>query len=73
MLTTASQTRYVALSWMAIVNVALGDKDQAFEWLEKGYHDRSEHMLYVKVEPLVDPLRDDPRFVSLLKRVGLEH
>ena len=67
----ASQARYVAPSWMAIVNIALGDKDQAFAWLERGFQDRSEHMLYLSTEPLVDPLRDDPRFASLLKRVGL--
>jgi tetratricopeptide (TPR) repeat protein len=70
-LTNSARLRYVAPSWMAIVNIALGDKDQAFAWLEKSYRDRSEHMLYLKVEPLIDPLRDDPRFASLVKRVGL--
>jgi hypothetical protein len=49
------------------------DKDKAFAWLEKSCEDRSEHLLYLKAEPLVDPLRDDPRFGSLVKRVGLEH
>ena len=72
-LKAASQTRYVAPSDFAIIYIGLGDKEQAFAWLEKGYQDRSEHMLYLKAEPLVDPLRDDPRFWSLLKRVGLEH
>jgi tetratricopeptide (TPR) repeat protein len=71
-LVRVSHKRYVAPSWMAIVNVALDDKDQAFAWLEKSYQDRSEHMLYLRVEPLIDPLRGDPRFASLLKRVGLE-
>jgi TolB-like protein/DNA-binding winged helix-turn-helix (wHTH) protein/Tfp pilus assembly protein PilF len=71
-LTDSARLRYVAPSWMAIVNIPLGDKDQAFFWLEKSYQDRSEHMLYLKVEPLIDPLRSDPRFASLLKRVGLE-
>jgi len=72
-LKTASQSRYVAPAYLAIVYIALGDKDQAFAWLERSYLDRSEHMLYLKMEPLVDPLRDDPRFDSLLKRTGLEH
>jgi hypothetical protein len=67
----ASNVRYVAPSWMAIVNLALGDKNQAFFWLDKSYQDRSEHMLYLKVEPLMDPIRDDPRFAALVKRVGL--
>jgi TolB-like protein/DNA-binding winged helix-turn-helix (wHTH) protein/Tfp pilus assembly protein PilF len=73
LLRVAARTRYVAQSYFAIVYAALGDKDQAFAWLEKSYQDRSEQMLYLKVEPLVDPLRSDPRFESLLKRVGLDH
>ncbi len=52
--------------------MGLGDKDKAFDWLEKGFQGRSEHMLYLGLEPLVDPLRSDPRFDSLLKRVGLK-
>lgn len=70
---TLAQTRYVAPSYQAIVYIALGDKEQAFTWLDRSYRDRSEHMLYLRMEPLVDPLRDDPRFASLLKRVGLQH
>jgi TolB-like protein/DNA-binding winged helix-turn-helix (wHTH) protein/Tfp pilus assembly protein PilF len=72
-LRTASRTRYVAPSWVAVVYIALGDKDQAFAWLQKSYQDRSEHMLYLKVEPLVDALRDDPRFDSLVHRVFVTH
>jgi TolB-like protein/Flp pilus assembly protein TadD len=70
---TLAQTRYVPPSYEAIVYIGLGDKDQAFTWLDQSYQDRSEHMLYLKMEPLVDPLRNDPRFASLLKRVGLQH
>ena len=69
-LINASKVRYVAPSWMAVVNVALGDQNQAFFWLDKSYEDRSEHMLYLKVEPLMDPLHNDPRFAALVKRVG---
>ena len=70
-LKSLSVKRYVAPSYMAIVYIALGDKDQAFAALEQSYQLRSEHVLYLKVEPLVDPLRSDPRFASLLQRVGL--
>jgi TolB-like protein/DNA-binding winged helix-turn-helix (wHTH) protein len=70
-LISSSNVRYVAPSWIAIVSVGLGDKDQAFFWLDKSYQDRSEHMLYLKVEPLIDPLRKDRRFAALVKRVGL--
>ncbi len=49
----------------------LGEKDQAFELLEKAYEERAELMLYLKVDPLFDNLRSDPRFADLARRVGL--
>ena len=71
-LTAIGQRRYVPPSYLAIVYLALGDKDKAFEYLNKTYQDRSEQVLYLGVEPLVDPLRSDPRFDVLLKQVGLK-
>ena len=58
----------VAVSW---VYTSLGDKDRAFAWLEKAYQERSNFMAYLKVRPLADPLRSDPRFDDLLRRMGL--
>ena len=49
----------------------LGEKDQAFEWLEKAYEARSSSLINLKVKPLYDPLRDDPRFHDLLRRMNL--
>ena len=49
----------------------LGEKDQAFAWLERAYQERSFMMLYLKVAPNLDPLRADPRYADLLRRVGL--
>lgn len=63
--------RFVAPSYMAIICTALGRNDEAFGWLNQSYQLRSEHLLYLKVEPLVDPLRSDPRFADLMHRVGL--
>jgi len=71
LLTNIGQKRYVPPSYLAIVYLALGDKDKAFEYLSKSYQDRSEQLLYLGVEPIVDPLRSDPRFDVLLKQVGL--
>lgn len=71
-LTVIGQKRYVPPSYLAIVYLALGDKDKAFQYLNKGYQDRSEQLLYLGVEPIVDPLRGDPRFDALLKQVGLK-
>ena len=56
---------------MAEIFAQLGEKDQAFAWLERAYEERSFMMLYLKVAPNLDPLRSDPRFADLLRRVGL--
>ena len=47
----------------------LGDKDRAFEWLEKGFKAREAFMPFLKSEPSLDPLRSDPRFADLLRRM----
>jgi DNA-binding winged helix-turn-helix (wHTH) protein/Tfp pilus assembly protein PilF len=51
--------------------IALGEKDRAFEILEKAYEERSSQLVYLKVEPSFDSLRDDARFDGLLQRMGL--
>ena len=56
---------------MALVYVGLGDKTQAFEWLEKAYDERCEYLVYLPTEPVADPLRSDPRFKHLLDQLGL--
>jgi len=55
-----------------IVNIyaSLGEKDQAFAWLERGYADRDTGMLRLKVDPRLDSLRSDPRFTDLLRRMN---
>ena len=49
----------------------LGDKEQAFAWLERAYQERRDPMTTLNIEPLVDPLRSDPRFQDLVRRIGL--
>jgi TolB-like protein/DNA-binding winged helix-turn-helix (wHTH) protein/Tfp pilus assembly protein PilF len=56
---------------IALVYAALGEKDQAFAWLENAYQVRDKGLTYLKVDPCLDPLRSDPRFQDLLRRVGL--
>src|SRR2546425_2890218 len=49
----------------------LNDKEHAFSWLEKSYQERRDRMVWLNVDPLLDPLRTDPRFHELVRRVGL--
>jgi TolB-like protein/DNA-binding winged helix-turn-helix (wHTH) protein/Tfp pilus assembly protein PilF len=65
------QHGYVASASFVIVYLGLGQNEQAFAWLEEAYKERSNMLQFVKVHPLFDPLRGDPRFADLLHRVGL--
>lgn len=55
----------------AIVCALLGNRDEAFKWLEEGYQKRSFGLIYLKVDPELDSLRADPRYTDLLRRVHL--
>jgi serine/threonine protein kinase/Flp pilus assembly protein TadD len=66
-----SKRRYVGPYNVALVYAGLGEKDQAFEWLQKGYEERSSELLWLAVIPGFDSLRSDPRFADLLRRMGL--
>lgn len=52
--------------------LALGQVDRAFRWLERAADDREPLVIYLAVDPLYEPLRADPRFAALLRRLGLE-
>jgi TolB-like protein/DNA-binding winged helix-turn-helix (wHTH) protein/tetratricopeptide (TPR) repeat protein len=66
-----SKQRYVPALSFAIVYVGLGEKEQAFLWLEKAYDERTNSLAYLKVQATWDPLRSDPRFADLVRRIGL--
>ncbi len=66
-----SKQRYASFYGIAIIHLGLGEKDAAFESLEKAYQERSEGLSSLMVEPRWDSLRADPRFADLLKRIGL--
>jgi TolB-like protein/Tfp pilus assembly protein PilF/predicted Ser/Thr protein kinase len=68
-----AKKKYLPGMGRAIVYIGLGDKDKAFEWLEKSYADRSINMAdSLKTSPIFDPLRSDPRFADLLRRMNLQ-
>ncbi|MDQ6888312.1 MAG: protein kinase [Gemmatimonadota bacterium] len=66
-----SAHRYIRLEEIAAIYVSLGDTRSAFEWLERAYQNRSAGMIGLKTDPRWSPIRADPRFISLMKKVGL--
>jgi DNA-binding winged helix-turn-helix (wHTH) protein/TolB-like protein/Flp pilus assembly protein TadD len=70
-LTSSAGGSYVPPYTLAMLHADLGEKDDAFRWLERAYEERAELLVYLKVDPRFDSLRPDPRFDRLLQRVGL--
>ncbi|HET8623173.1 MAG TPA: protein kinase [Gemmatimonadales bacterium] len=66
-----SQSRYVSPVALATANIALGNTDEAFRWIERARSERRGWMAYLRVEPIFDPIRPDPRFAELLATMGL--
>ena len=64
-----SKHRYVSPSRIAAAYVGLGEKDQAFAWLEKALLNRCWDLSFFGMEPLFDPIRPDPRFSDIQKRI----
>jgi hypothetical protein len=67
-----AKQRYVSPYNFAIIYTGLGDKDQAFEWLTKSVEQHTLILVHLKCRPLFDPLRSDPRYAELLRRMNLE-
>ena len=65
-----SRTHYVPAYSFARIFLALGRRDEGFAWLEKAYEERNFWLIFLRVEPQLDPVRDDPRFKELLRRIG---
>lgn len=65
------QTGYVPAAAFVKAYLGLGEYDHAFFWLEEAYKEQSNLLQFLKVHPMFDPIRDDPRFVDLVRRVGL--
>lgn len=63
--------RFIQSAYVAMIHTALGETDQAFEWLHRAYDERQGFLVILNVEPAFDPLRSDPRLAELLQRMGL--
>jgi TolB-like protein/Tfp pilus assembly protein PilF len=68
-----SARRYVNPYAIALIYVGLGLNDQGFEWLDTAFRERSDMLVYLRVDPRLDSIRSDPRFALLAGRVGGPH
>ncbi len=66
-----SNGHYLDAYSVAELYARLGERDQALQWLDKGYQERSHNMAFIKIEPMLDSLHSDPRFQNLLRRMRL--
>jgi tetratricopeptide (TPR) repeat protein len=69
-LSAESQKQYVSPFYIAIVYTGLGKNDLAVDWLEKAYEDRSNGLVFLRVEPELDALRGNPRFLALQRKLN---
>jgi hypothetical protein len=67
------QTRYVSAQTIAAIYVALGEKEEAFRWLERAAADHSGTLQWIAFLPEFGALRPDPRFSPFLRRIGVSH
>jgi tetratricopeptide (TPR) repeat protein len=69
-LNESSRRTYVSPFELAVMYVGVGRKNEALQWLEKAYADRSDLLIYLNVDPRLDNIRSNPQFVDLAHRVG---
>jgi tetratricopeptide (TPR) repeat protein len=67
-----SKQRYILAVYVASIYEALGDDNHLMEWVENAYQERSNYLIYLRTEPSFDKMRFDPRFIRVLRQVGLE-
>ncbi len=66
-----SSKKYMTPYAFALIYTSLGNKDKAFEYLEKAYEDRANWLVWLKLDPRWDPIRSDKRYEALLSKIGL--
>jgi serine/threonine-protein kinase len=71
LLVEKSKEKYVPSYYFALIYAGLGEKDRAFDWLEKAVTERSTLLAYLQMDPRIAGLRSDPRFADIVRRIGL--
>jgi hypothetical protein len=64
-------TQAISPYHLAAIYAGLGDKDRAFEMLQAAYDEKADRLAYLGVDPRLKPLRNDPRFAQMMRRIGL--
>jgi hypothetical protein len=70
-LTAARSTRVVSAWGIAAVHASLGDADEAFRWFDVAVKEGATGLLLLRVHPRLDPIRQDPRYLPLVRKLGL--
>lgn len=68
----SAESQYVAPSWQAFILAQLGEQEAAMDMLEKAYQGKDWNTRIINADPLLKPLRGNPRFQALVKQIGLE-
>ena len=71
-LTEARSTRVVSAWGIAVLHASLGDVDEAFRWIDAAIEEQAPGLIMLRVHPRLDPIRNDPRYQPLVRRLGLE-
>jgi tetratricopeptide (TPR) repeat protein len=66
-----SKQKYVSAYDLAVVYAGFGDRDEAFQWLDKAFDERSSFLVHIRWDPRLDGLHSDHRFQELVRRIGL--
>jgi len=67
-----SKETYVSSTAIAMLYIALEEDDKGFQWLELAYENYDSWLRLLKIDPIFDRIRSDPRFISLVKKIGIE-
>ncbi|HEY6350067.1 MAG TPA: tetratricopeptide repeat protein [Candidatus Angelobacter sp.] len=66
-----AKKRYVPATYFGMLYAGMGDRDQALAWLEKAFEERADGLTWINVDPMLDPLRNHPRFQEIVRKMGL--